>query len=69
LGKVLQRYFRTLADFFAYAKKHQHQVGSAYYNIQHLPTPETNHAGTSQQGATLAKDDDIQAIQNLSEQV
>jgi hypothetical protein len=45
------------------------QVGPAYYNIPHPSTQGTNHAGTSQQGAALAKDDDIQAIQNSSEQV
>jgi hypothetical protein len=45
------------------------QVGPAYDNIPHSSTQGVNHAGTSQQGAAQAKDDDIQAIQNSSEQV
>jgi len=32
-------------------------------------TQETNQAGTSHQEATLAKSDDAQTIQNLSEQI
>jgi DNA-directed RNA polymerase subunit L len=45
------------------------QVGPAYYNIPHPSTQGTNHVSTSQQGAALAKDDDIQAVQNSSKQV
>jgi DNA-directed RNA polymerase subunit L len=45
------------------------QVGPAYYNIPHPSTQGTNHASTSQQGVALAKDDDIKAIQNSSDQI
>jgi hypothetical protein len=34
------------------------QVGPAYFNISHLSTQGTNHAGTSLQGAAQARDDD-----------
>jgi hypothetical protein len=34
------------------------QVGPAYFNIPHLLTQGTNHAGTSLQGAAQTRDDD-----------
>ena len=45
------------------------QVGPAYYNIPHPSTQRTNQAGTSHQEATLAGNDDVQAVQSSSEQV
>ena len=45
------------------------QVGPAYYNISYPLTQGTNQAGTCHQEAALAKSDDAQAIQNLSEQI
>ena len=44
-------------------------VGLAYYNILHPLTQRNNQAGTRHQEAALAKSDDAQAIQNLSEQI
>ena len=45
------------------------QVGPAYYNIPHLSTQGTNQAGTRHQEAALAGNDDVQVVQNSSEQV
>ena len=38
------------------------QVGPAYYNIPHLSTQGTNHVSTDHQEATLAGNDDVQAV-------
>ena len=38
------------------------QVGLAYYNIPYSSTQGTNQAGTSHQKATLAGNDDVQAV-------
>ena len=38
------------------------QVGPAYYNIPHPSTQGTNQAGTSQQKAAPAGNDDVQAV-------
>ena len=44
------------------------QVGSTCYNIPDPSTQGTNQVSTSHHEATLAGNDDIQAVQNLSEQ-
>ena len=44
------------------------QVGPTYYNIPHSSTQGTNQVGTSHQEATPAGNDDVQAVQSLSEQ-
>jgi hypothetical protein len=38
------------------------KVGPAYFNIPHLTTQGTNHAGTSLQGAAQVEDDDAQIV-------
>ena len=44
-------------------------VGPAYCNIPHPSTQGTNQASTSDQEATLAGNDDAQAVQSSFEQV
>ena len=44
------------------------QVGSAYYNIPHPSTHGTNQVGTIHQEAAPAGNDDVQVVQNSSEQ-
>ena len=42
------------------------QVGPAYYNILDPSTQGTNQVSTSHQGATLAGNGDVQAVQGSS---
>ena len=44
------------------------QVGLAYYNIPHPSNKGTNQVGTSHQEASPIGNDDVQAVQSLSEQ-
>ena len=44
------------------------QISPAYYNIPHPSTQGTNQTGTSHQEAAPAGNDDVQAVQSLSEQ-
>ena len=45
------------------------QIGPAYYIIPHPSTQGTNQADTSHQEEALIGNDDVQAVQSLSEQV